>query len=106
MADVVTLDCLANWLRRWCARPPGDEQINYVSATLIDDYGYWFTIDIVEPAAKQRKSLGGQIDDRGRDVYSAIEPRLHGMLVAGCYIHQMAGLKRTDVRRNNLAGNC
>src|SRR5262252_157842 len=27
------------------------------------------------------------------------------MLVAGCYIHQMAGLQRTDMRRNNLVGD-
>ncbi len=61
----------------------GDEQIDHVLAPLIDDRGNRLTVDIVEPAAEQRKALRGQVDDRGRDIHSAVEPRLDGMLVAG-----------------------
>ena len=62
--------------------------------------------ELPEPsAAKKRKALCGQIDHRGGDVDSAVEPRLDGVLVAGFDIHQMTGLQRTDMRRNNFVGD-
>src|SRR6516165_12769811 len=97
MAHIIALDAFGHGAGMPCAQLLGDEQIDYVLAPLIDDRGNRLAVDIVEPAAEQRKALRGQVDDRWRYIDPAVEPRLDGMLVAGRHIHQMARLQRTDM---------
>src|SRR6201994_4012866 len=60
---------------------PGDEQIDDVRAPAIDHGTDRPRIDVIEPAADQRKTLRGEIDHRRWDVELAVEPRLDRMLV-------------------------
>ena len=81
-----------------CAQMLGDEQIDHMFATLIDDRGDRLTVDVIQAPAKKRETFRGQIDDWWRHVDAAVKPRLDGMPVASLDIHQMPGLQRTDMR--------
>src|SRR5882757_3747339 len=60
-----------------------DEQVDHMRAPPIDDGADRAGIDIIEPAADQRKTLRGEVDHRRRDVELAVEPRFYRVLVGG-----------------------
>src|SRR6516225_5023913 len=76
VAQIIALDAFGHGPGMPCAQMLGDEQIDDVLAPLIDDRGNRLTVDIVEPAAEQRKALRGQVDNRRRDIDPTVEPRL------------------------------
>ena len=57
--------------------------------TPVDDRSNWKIVEIIEAPAYQRKSLGGQVDDRRRKVEPAVEPWLNRVLIRRKYVGQM-----------------
>ena len=71
---------------------------------LIDERGDRASGQIVEPAAAQRKPLGGEILHRRGEVEAAVEPGLYRVPVARYDVFQMAGLHRADMAGDDLLG--
>ena len=71
---------------------------------LIDERGDRASGQVVEPAAAQRKSLGGEILDRRGEIEAAVEPGLYRVPVGRCDIFQMAGLHGADMAGDDLFG--
>lgn len=73
-------------------------------AALIDHCGHCSIIEIVEPAADQRKTLRSQVHHSRREIQFAIEPEIHSVLISREHVRQMVGHHRTQVARDNLLG--
>ena len=84
------------------ARGLRHEQIDDVLAAAIDHCADGAGIDIIEPAADQRKAFRGEVDHRRRDIELAVEPRLDRVLVGGDDVGEVAGLQRAQMRRDHL----
>src|SRR3954471_12014202 len=69
-------------------RRPGVE-IDHVLMPLVDDGGDGTVAEVVEPAADEGETVGGEVDDRRVKVELAVEPRLHGVLVGGDDVEQV-----------------
>src|SRR5713101_6846173 len=79
-----------------------DEKIDDVLAPPVHHRGYWTVIQIVEPAANQRKSVSNEVFDRRCKIESAIEPGLDRMLVRREHVRQMVRRQRTEMIVNHL----
>ena len=83
------MDALGDGPRMLRAQMLRDKQIDHVFSALIDDRGNRFVIDVIEASAKKRKAFRGQIDHWRRNIDPAVEPRFHGVPIAGFDIHQL-----------------
>src|SRR3954452_20662716 len=83
----------------------GDEQIDDMQPATVNNGADRAGVDIIEAAADQRKTLGGQIDHRWCYVKPAVEPRLHCVLVGRKHIGEMPGLQRAQMSRYDLGFN-
>ena len=81
-----------------------DVEIDDVLVALIDQRRDRPAAQIVEPAAPQRKSLGGEVLDRRGEIDAAVEPGLDRVLVARRDIFEMAGLHGADMAGDDLLG--
>src|SRR3984893_17068700 len=80
----------------------GYEQVDHMRAPPVDDGASRARIDIIEPAADQRKTLRGEIDHRRRHVELAVEPRFYRVPVGGQHVGEMSGLQGAQMRRNHF----
>ena len=102
MPDVEALDRLDLGGAPFGARRLRHEQVDDVLAAAIDHGADGAGIDIIEPAADQRKALRDEVDHRRRDIELAVEPRLYRVLVGRNHVGEMTGLQRTQMRRYDL----
>ncbi len=80
----------------------GDEQVDDVLAPFVDDGGDRPAVEIIEPAADQRESLGRQVDHRRGQVDLAVEPGLDGVLIARRHVDQVVATQRAQMRRHRV----
>ena len=71
-------------------------------APLVNDRGYCTAIEIVEPAADERKTLRRQVHDRRSKIQFALEPRFHGVLVGRGDVGAMVCHQRSHMARGYL----
>ena len=80
-----------------------NEEVDGVRFVSVDERRCGVPIDIVQPAADERKSLSAQIMHLGREVELAVKPRLDGMLIGGDHVDQMSrSHQRSYVARYNV----
>ena len=73
---------------------------------MIDERRHRPAIQVIEPAAYQRKSLAGKIVYTGKVVQLSIEPRLYRVLVSGGDVSQVVGHERPYVTGDDLLHKC
>ena len=59
----------------------GDEQIDRVLVSVIDECDDCLAIEIIEPSSGQRKTVTGEIAHFGCEIDLAVKPRFDGVLV-------------------------
>ena len=73
-----------------------------MGAACVDQCGCRPPIQIVGSPAHHGVAVGRQVRHGGREVQLAREPGLHDVVLRGDHIHQVARLKRPDVRRDHF----
>src|SRR6185437_8689928 len=96
MDHVVSAVCGARRLLDAAGDRP-DEELDEVLAARVNEHRHAPSVEVVEPAAQEWKSLCHEILDRRREIKLTVEPGLHGMLVRRHDVQQMPGLKRPDM---------
>src|SRR5205085_5197447 len=79
-----------------------DEQVDDVLPASVDDSRHRTAVDHVETSAREYESLLGEIAHGNGEVDLSLEPRLDRVLVRGDDVRQVLGLKRSDVRIDDL----
>src|ERR1700730_3993943 len=75
-----------------------DKQIDKVLPATVEERRHSSVVQIVQPPAKERKFLTGQVFDRWREIQLAVEPGLYGMRILSDHIDPMIfQLQRADV---------
>src|ERR1700732_2895402 len=93
MGNVVGLDGgVAGETRKNAALRP-DEDVADVLVAMIDQRRDRPTVEIVEPAALERKPVGGEIAHRRREIEAAVEPGCDGVLGGRDHVFEMAGVE-------------
>src|SRR5260370_32944194 len=69
---------------------------------LVNQGGHRPVIQIIQTAANQRKSFGGKVDYRRREIELCVQPWFHGVLVGGSDVTKMVCHKRTHMTGDEL----
>src|SRR5215469_17073222 len=102
MDDIVALLSKGARRRPLAATHRPYQDIDEMLLMAVDQGGDGMPVEIVEPAAHQGKSGRSEIDDRWRDVESAVEPGLYCVLIGRGHVGEMVRHQRADVASHDL----
>ena len=64
-----------------------------MGAVSIKDRSDWASVQIIDAAARERKTFSGEIVDRRREIEMAGKPRLHRVMIGRDHIDKVIGLQ-------------